>query len=206
MRALQITAFVLAIIAFTTQAIRHVHLLVFRGEKSVLAQFKKFAPVEQEIQAEKSFDLLVEQYSKLKTELDELEKGKTDESELKQLRKEHVEKYNRFRELEYEIKGREERTRENRDLWIFSGSGFVLVLLGAFLYRRNRPNLVWIGMALILAGYTEILYWSSPSFSGGGAKEEYLQLLINKIVFTLLGLGMLLALWILDRAKENSTP
>ena len=60
--------------------------------------------------------------------------------------------------------------------------------------RRGREHLQ-TGMAFLIAGFAELIWWSSPSFFMGGAHSEYELLLINKITISLIGLGLLHGAW-----------
>ena len=100
-----------------------------------------------------------------------------------------------------ELRQREGITREIRDTWIFSGAGLVLIGMGALIYSRGSD---WVGMSLVVPGVLELMWWSAPSFTLGGAVREYDTLLINKIVLTVVALAFVYALWWLARRKRAS--
>ena len=65
----------------------------------------------------------------------------------------------------------------------------------------------WLGMAAIIAGFSEMAYWTSPLNRHFGAVPEFEQLLSHKLVFSLISWGLLVALWLLaDKfAKARET-
>ena len=74
-----------------------------------------------------------------------------------------------------------------------------MILLSGRLFALKSD---WLGMSLAIPGFAEILWWSSPSFSMGGAQHEYTLLLVNKIAITLIGLVLLYLGWfLLNRRK-----
>ncbi len=53
----------------------------------------------------------------------------------------------------------------------------------------------WVGVSLVLPGFLELMWWSAPSFTLGGAVREYDTLLVNKIVLTIISFVLLYTLW-----------
>ena len=76
--------------------------------------------------------------------------------------------------------------------WIFSIAGLALIAVGSLLFVRGYG---WLGMSLILPGLLELIWWSAPSFTLGGAVREYDLLLVNKIILTIIAFVLLYALW-----------
>jgi len=83
---------------------------------------------------------------------------------------------------------------------LFSVAGYGLVGLGALVYSRGRE---WIGMSLILPGLSEVVWWSAPAFTLGGAVREYELLLVNKMILTVIALAVLLGLWLASQRKSK---
>ena len=92
-------------------------------------------------------------------------------------------------------------SNELRDLWIYSMAGLFLVILGCLIYFKIDR---WTGLPLILAGFLELVWWSSPSFNMGGAVTEYRLLLVNKMIVTAIGLFVLFTLWTIARKTWKS--
>lgn len=187
MKPLQITLFLIANIIFITQSARDFHQLVFGAEASVLDQFH---PEKQKARAEKKTEVLIAAYREATDQIRNLEQGKK-YKEVEDIRQEHNELYKNRDALRSEISEREQRSREFRDLWLFSGFGIALIVAGAFLYRAYY---VWPGFSILVSGFTLLEYWASPTFFGG-ATSEFHALLVSKTLLTLLALGLLYGFW-----------
>lgn len=188
MKALQITLFLIANVIFFSQAGRNIHHLVFGAQPSVL---DKFEPEKEKARSEAQVQVLLADYQAVSEKIRALEKGKK-HSEVMDLRQEHSDLYDKKDALRSEISEREEKAREMRDLWIYSGYGLLLIVAGTVLYRRA---VVWPGFAILVTGFCVLEYWASPSFFGGGAVAEYHQLLLSKTILTFLALGALYLFW-----------
>lgn len=187
MKPLLITLFVIANVIFITQSGRDVHQLIWGSESSVLDQF---APEKAKARSERDVGLLVDEYRKVNEEIRGLEKDKG-WKQARDIRQEHDDLYQKKEALSAEISERETKSREFRDLWIFTAFGSFLVVLGALLYRFRA---VWPGLSIVIAGFTIFEYWASPSFfSGAGA--EFHTLLVSKTVLTIIALIALYFLW-----------
>lgn len=188
MKALQITLFLIANVIFLSQAGRNIHHVILGSQPSVL---DKFEPEKQKARSEAQLRVLLADYQAVLEEIRALEKGKKS-SEVADLRHTHSATYDRKDALRSEISQREDRTREIRDLWIYSGYGLLLIIAGGVLYRRD---VVWPGFAILVSGFCILEYWASPSYFEGGANAEYHQLLLGKTILTLLALGALYGFW-----------
>lgn len=150
------------------------------------------------VQSEQSSAALLEEYSKIQEEIADLEKGQDHEARSR-LRDEKRELYQRRDRLELEIEAREKRSREIRDIWMFCGAGLAMIIIGGVFYLRGGK---WIGMTLVVPGFLELLWWSSPSFGLGGALREYRFLLWNKIALSAIGLVLLCLAWHLAERRR----
>ena len=198
MKSLLITLFIIANIIFITQGGRDVHQLIWGTESSILDQFN---PEQTRVRSEKNLDMLVEEYRKADEAIRALEKGKGLD-EVRDIKQEHKDLYQNKAALKSEISEREKKGREVRDLWIYTGFGAALIVLGSLLYRSRA---VWPGLSLVIAGFTVFEYWSSPSFfSGAGA--EFHALLVSKTVLTFLAFVALYGVWRLFRISPDIPP
>ena len=188
MKALQITLFLIANVIFLSQAGRNVHHLIFGAQPSVLDQFE---PEKEKARSETEFQVLLKDYKQVSEEVEALEKGKKHDAVM-DIRQEHSDLYEKKNALRSEIAEREEKSREMRDLWLYSGYGLCLIALGSVLYRRG---IAWPGFSVLVAGFCILEYWASPSFFGGGAVAEYHQLLLSKTVLTFVALAALYVFW-----------
>lgn len=205
MRNLQIVFFVILACIFSTQAIRHAHHFVFAYEESMLAPIGEFFEMEQEVRSEASTEELLEEYKAVEDSIRQLKDssdGETDpEMNAFQIRQQNPELFHRQQTLHLELTQRELMSNELRDLWIYSIAGLILVILGCLIYFKIDH---WTGLPLILAGFLELVWWSSPSFNMGGAVTEYRLLLVNKMIVTAIGLFLLFTLWALARKTWKS--
>lgn len=195
--------FVILVTGLCLQGIRHVNLYVFGVEESILAPFDEFYGMKRDIRVEGSTNELLAEYESSKAEIERIIDA--DPSRPRhELHREHQEAFERNQALSEELRQREMRRLELRDVWYFSIAGYLLVVLGVVIFSRG---FTWVGTSLVLPGLLELVWWSSPSFSLGGALREYEALLISKIILTAIALAIAFTLWILaQRWWRNQTP
>jgi hypothetical protein len=200
MKAFQITCFLLAFLALSTQGFRHLYIKYFEISDSVLDRFEK-KEIETEIENATSVEALLAKYEParkqeeaLNATLKEQEK-KTPEDKREVLRtefrKQHEQEYEQVEKFRQAIREWESRAAEIRELKIFWVFGLAIFLLGGLIYLKSP----WLGMAFVLSGVAEMIWWTSPSFQYLGADHEYERLLTNKLGFTMASLVLVLAAW-----------
>ena len=199
MKGLQITFLIIFGSILSVQAIRHVHLYAYGFEESILASYQEFFGMKKEIQLEASTDELLAEYEASTEKIKQLRDSDPTKM-IRQMRQENAELFARSDALGKELRQREARARELRDIWLFSIAGYVLIGLGSLLYARGYD---WVGMSLILPGFLELVWWSAPSFSVGGALQEYDLLLVNKIILTVIAFVLIYTLWLVSRRKKK---
>jgi len=197
MKGLQKTLFIILVAVLCLQGIRHVHNYMYRYDESDVPEaVQLFETPEQAVGQAISTTELMAEYEALRKELQALnEKYRTEgrsEDERFELRHENAELYSRQDALSSELHQREMMSEKLRDTWVFYVAGMVLVMLGVFLYARGAR---WLGTALVIPGLLELMWWSAPTFSMGGAQLEYQALLLNKIVLTIIALVIVIGLW-----------
>jgi hypothetical protein len=202
MKYLLRTLAILALITMVVQTTRHAYMLWLQPQGSVLDRFDQ--PVRDQIAQAKSLEDLVRQYeAALKTEgpvpadnRDSIVEGMPPGVVADMAR--HSKRPSLL--IKAAIQDWEEKHKEIHQLRFYSLVGGMLVLLGAALYLRfNR----WLGLTLVVTGFSEIVYWTSPTFFG--ASTEWVALLTNKFWLTVGGLALLLAgIWLLDVFGESS--
>jgi hypothetical protein len=198
MKPLQITLFIIANIIFITQGGRDVHQLIWGSESSVLDQF---SPEKVKAQSEKKTEALVDEFRDVNHQILALEKGKGFQ-EVQNISQEHQDLYQKRDALRSEIFERESKAREFRDVWIFTGFGVALIILGTVLYRSRA---VWSGLSIVIAGFAVFEYWDSPSFfSGAGA--EFHALLVSKTLLTAIALIALYIVWRVMSVDREVSP
>ena len=188
MNALQKTLAMIAFLVLVSQTIRHTYLLWLEPRGSVLDQFDH--PLKNEITQAATLDELVRRYEPLRKQVD------ASRQELAQAGKplpygeeSRTEPYKSERELREAITDWEAKAKEIRSLRIYWLVGLGLVVVGSLAYRKHSR---WFGLAFLIAGFGEFIYWTSPTFFGGSTRE-FDRLLTNKLVFSLLSL---LLLWV----------
>ncbi len=191
MKGFQITFLILFGCALSTQAIRHIHVYAIGYEESIIAATGPFYEFTEEVRLEESTEELLEEYEATSEEIRQLRETESG-TEIYQLRQQNAELFARNDALSLELNERQTIQREIRDLWIFSVAGLVLIGLGSLLYVRGYE---WVGVSLVLPGFLELMWWSAPSFTLGGAVREYDTLLVNKIVLTIISFVLLYTLW-----------
>lgn len=85
------------------------------------------------------------------------------------------------------------------ELRYFWFSGLAFLIIGLFCYERGSP---WLGLTLLIAGFSEMLWATSPSFRGS-PQTEFDRLLTNKIIFSSISLVLLLAIGYAARRIET---
>lgn len=198
MKGLQITFLIIFGCVLSTQAIRHVHVYTIGYEESILASAEAFYEMTEEVRMEESTDELLAEYETSQEKIKQIREADPSK-ELFAVRQENAELFARNDALASELREREALSREIRDTWIFSIAGLVLIAVGSLLYSRGHA---WPGVSLILPGFLELMWWSAPSFTLGGAIREYDVLLVNKIVLTIVAFVLLYTLWLLAERKR----
>lgn len=185
MKIFQRILFLAALLAGCVHVLWIAHHLWVESRGSVMDAFDP--PARHEIRDAASLEELLAKYREADAavKVHEEERGKP---ELSPYEQERVEPY-RTRALVREgIEDWEEKEREIRRLRFFWSAGLLLTLVGALLLRRSP----WLGIGLLIAGFTEMLYWCSPGYFFG-ASRQFDRLLTHELVFgllTLLALGV----------------
>lgn len=190
--------FILAMFVLATQTVRHVYVKWLEDRTSVLDRYTK-DKTDLEIAKAESLQELLVKYGPAKEKTDSLDKEhkSMSDEERKKFTKDHEEEYQVERQLGSAIHDWEAKSKEIRELRVFWGCGFGLLILGALVYARGGR---WTGTALIIPGFVEMIWWTSPTLSFVGAQLEFDRLLNNKICFSAITLALLIAAWL---AKER---
>ncbi|MDP8213654.1 MAG: hypothetical protein P9M10_00520 [Candidatus Euphemobacter frigidus] len=209
MRKLRITLFVLALLALTTQATRHVYVRYLEPRISVLDKYDE-TDVKKAIQSATSLSDLLKEYGPARKRVDQLEEEKKQEMATKtrdeyfmfakKWKEDHKKEYEQEYKLKQAIQDWEEKSKKIRELRIFWLFGLVFFVAGAFMLTKG---LEWLGIAFIIPGAVEMIWWTSPSFTFVGSPLEFDRLLINKLVFTLVTLVLVIVAWFLSKSRER---
>src|SRR5712672_977206 len=198
MNALQKTLAIIAFLILTTQTVRHAYLLWLEPRTSVLDKYEQ--PLKGQIADAASLAELVQRYDPVRKEAD---KARHEREELQRTGKEPpylneltAEPYKSEQMLRDAIVDWEQKSKQIREVRFYWSAGMAFFLLGLFIYRRSGR---WFGLTLVIAGFSEIIYWTSPTFLGVGSTHEFDRLLVNKFAFSVVSLvALTAAIWFLD--------
>ena len=195
MKGLQTTLFILAFLSLSTQSFRHIYVKWIEPEGSILDEFKE--SYEKKIDSTKTLSELKKlyadahrRYEKKDNELDSSYAGRKSLNEIGSEKS----------SIEQLIRRREERNKEVFELWFFWCCGLFSVIVGIFIFiKLNR----WIGMAGLISGFSEMVYWTKPSFRSFGGVPEFETLLNGKLALSIVTLAMLSFLWLFKNRFER---
>ncbi len=202
MKRLQITLFIIAFLILGTQSFRHLYVKWIEPRSSVLDSYRE--PVDTAIASATSLDELVAMYEPAHSAVQEYESN-PDNPVVPFRERRETEPYASQMKIEREIVGWERRTKGIFELRFFWAFGLLSILLGVGCHQKWNK---WLGMAAIIAGFSEMAYWTSPLTRSFGAMPEFERLLTNKLLLSLISWGLLVTLWLLvDRwDKAGATP
>jgi hypothetical protein len=198
-KALHRTLAILASLFLVVQTIRHAYVLWLEPRTSVLDKFDQ--PLKDEIAAATSVEELVRRYEPMRKEADRIKAERRaadpkahfeDEREVEPFRSEAT--------LRQAISSWEQRAKEMFSLRFYWLVGFTLSALGVAAYRREHR---WLGTTLLIIGFSEIIYWTTPTFFSGGI-QEFDRLVENKLALSLASVVVLgLTLRLLNVFEED---
>ncbi len=202
MKTLEKVLAILALLILTTQMVRHAYLLWLEPRGSVLDKYDQ--PTKSDIAAATSLDQLLSRYDAVRKEVDAADKQRPKDEPMPSYGAEEKEPYKSAHMLRDAITSWEARAAEIRAVRFYSGVGFFLCLAGFLIYRKwNR----WFGLTSMIVAFSEIIYWTSPTFLGPNTRE-FDRLLLNKLVLTVVSLVLLVAVVHLQGifAQEEPAP
>jgi len=217
MRVLQITALLVTVLVLSAQAVRHIYVAYVEPRTSALDKYTE-SDAGKAVREATSLAQLLSFYDPAKKRVDELDKELKAAKESKKTKEEqelveekfqddHKDEYRRAYELRTAIADWEHKTAQVLELRVFWACGIGLFVIGAVLLATGRQ---WLGVSLIIPGIVEMLWWTSPSIRLEGCPVEFDRLLLEKIAFTLITLGVVIVAWLLNefrnRAKGDKTP
>ena len=201
MKALEKTLAIIAFLILVSQTVRHAYMLWLEPRGSVLDKYDQ--PVKNEITNASSLDELVRRYDAAYKKAEEARAQQSNANEGFDYRLQQKEPYKSERLLRDAITDWERRAKEIREVRFYWAVGLALFLLGILSYKKlNR----WLGLTLLITGFSEIIYWTSPTFFG--PTREFDRLLGNKLVLSVISLVLLLVVIWLNRifAEQRQTP
>jgi hypothetical protein len=201
-RALQRTLAIVASLFLIVQTVRHAYLLWLEPRTSVLDSYDQ--PLKDEIAAAASLDELLARYDPVRKEVDRIKAERRAADPKAQFQDDReAEPFKSEAALREALSSWEQRAKEIHSLRFYWIVGLALAALGMAGYRRGNR---WLGITLLIAGFSEIIYWTSPTFLGPGTRE-FDRLLVNKLALSVASLLLLgLAIRLLGVFAEEGKP
>ena len=184
MKALRLIFFVVGLLSFGAQVVRHVYVRWFEPTHSVLEKYE--APVRGDIRKAQSLADLEARYA------EELKKSGGQpprRAEVPSLSEEGALGTARppVVQLREAIEEWEAHEKEVRELRFFYFAGFLSLVL-AWVLEARFP---WSALSLTILGFSDMLWATSPSWRSGPASEFH-RLLDNKLFFSLIAIALIL--------------
>jgi len=198
--ALQKTLAIVALLVLVSQTIRHTYLLWLEPRGSVLDKYDR--PLKNEITSAASLDELLRRYEPLRQQVDAArEEAAKSGNKIGYEQERGTDLFKSESALHEAITDWEQKSKEIHGLRFYWFIGLVLSAIGLLIYKTfNR----WLGFTLMIAGFAEFIYWTSPTFLGGGTRE-FDRLLVNKLAYSMISLVLLLAvIFMLDIFSQKS--
>ena len=197
MRSLQRTLAILALLILTVQTTRHAYTLWLEPRGSVLDRFDQ--PVRDQVNAARSIEELLQQYEAVHRQAEHLRATEEPTTRPNSYGVPEKEPFKSEHLLKEAISDWESKRKEIRALRFYWGIGLALVVTGAGVTAKaNR----WFGLTLVVTGFSEIIYWTSPSLLGPSVEGS--RLLANKLALSAAGLTILLTLlWVARVFSED---
>lgn len=197
MNALKKTLFIIAVVFVSTYSIRHAYYNWIQERESVLDKYSD--SINEDIKNAKSLEQLVKLYDTAKRKVDEYEKNEAN-PKIEGYERDIKEPYKSEQMFKDAIKDWEGKTKEIFEIRFYWIVGFVLLIIGYVLYKKVNS---WLGLTVIILGFAEQVYWTSPTWIGSSS-IEYDRLLINKFIFSITTLILLITIGYLTDTLKNS--
>ena len=185
MEALKKTLFILSVVAVTSYTLRHTYLKWIEPRGSLLDKYEK--PIVSEIKNATSLEqlenLFVEAHAKVLA-YDSVDSIKA----MNAYQRTELEPYKIEQEAREAIMSWEQQSHEIFKIRFYWAFGLLLAIIGFVVYKKVNS---WLGITVLITGFAEMVYWTSPSFFYG-AEFEYNHLLTNKIILSILTLALLI--------------
>jgi hypothetical protein len=186
MKALHRTLAILASLFLVVQTVRHAYVLWLEPRVSVLDKFDR--PLKDEIASAASVDELLRRYEPVRRDVDRIKAERRTVDPKAQYRDEQeAEPFRSEAALREAISNWEQRAKEVHAVRFYWLVGLILAGAGLVSYLRGAR---WFGTTLLIIAFSEIIYWTTPTFFGGGI-QEFDRLVVNKLVLSALSVCLL---------------
>ncbi len=190
----QYTVLIIVVLFLSVQTAHFTYMKFLYPTSSVLDE-----QLDDSIRSATSLEDLVQHYEESSARVEEYERTLSPEEKRRVNRR--LEPYESKNKLEAAIRDWERKQKQHVRLlfqWTF---GLLLTVAGTAIHLRTTS---WVGSALIVAGLAEMIWWSSPGISLGGAVAEFERILNTKIILTLVTSAVFAAVWMLWRKTVRS--
>jgi uncharacterized small protein (DUF1192 family) len=168
------------------QTVRHAYVFWLEPRRSVLDSFDQ--PLKDEIAPATSVDELMKRYGPIRKEVDRIKTERRQADPKSRFEDERdSEPFKSERALRQAISSWEDRAKEIRALRFYWLVGLVLVGLGVAVYARTNR---WLGLTLLIVAFSEMIYWTCPTFLGVTTRE-FDRLLVHKLALSFVSLILL---------------
>ncbi|MFA8343180.1 MAG: hypothetical protein ACEPO8_09460 [Rhodothermaceae bacterium] len=197
MEALKKTLFIIAMIIVSSLIIHNLYKLWIEPTGSVLDKYNKF---ETELNQVESLDELIEKYETVQEEIKAYE-ADTTKPKIANLDHWQTEPYKSKILTEERIREWESKNKEIYKLVFYCLIGIVFLAIGFLLYRKK---LKWLGLTFLIMGFTELIYWGTPTYIS--QPQIYETMIITQLIINLISFIILLAVgWSINIIKPEKT-
>lgn len=202
MKTTQRILFVIAFVFLCVHSVRLTYQKWFEPRSSVLDVYDE--PVEVDIREAGSLQELLERYDAAHSKVEEYEANDAN-PELDYNERRETEPYKSELKLRAAIEDWEAKTAQISRMRIYWLFGLAFLVLG--LVSLKWVN-AWVGIAALIVGFSEMIYWSSPSYFTGRS-QEFERLLDNKLFLAWTSLVLLIVVGYVTatlRRREPTSP
>lgn len=199
MNKLKTTLFVIGMLIISIQTIRHIYVRCNYDRPSVLDKYHE-DEIDKDIKNSISLDSLIIKFDKAHNIVEDLERGRTSE-EIDSLERAEKKSYKTKESYKDAIRDWEEKEEKIYEAIVFWIIGLLLIVAGAFLYYRK---LRWIGLSLIITGFIEMIWWSSPDLTLDGATLEFIRFLNIRLALSCITFIIMVAIWLLNKNEKRN--
>ena len=197
MKILQRVLFTIAFVFLCVHSVRLVYHKWFEPRSSALDSYDE--SVEVDIREATSLEALLERYDAAHSRVKEYEADDAN-PKVEYGQRNVTEPYKSERKIRAAIVDWEAKSKQiskTRVYWLF---GLFFLVLGLASYRWvNR----WLGIAALIVAFSEMIYWSSPSYFSGSS-AEFERLIDNKLLLASSSLVLLLIVGFLMHVLDGN--
>lgn len=192
MNALRVVLVILGVYALlhvTTQTLRHVFVALVEPRPSVLTTLDS---TKKEIVSTDNLEDLIQHYKDAKNKVDQWKASKTAE-EIRQAEYDSEKPPYSVRLYREAIEHWETRQHKLYQLHFYWWCGAACLIAGFGCWYRANP---WLGTAFFMVAFGEMIYWTTPEFRMWSDNDEFIRLVLWKLLYSTITLTILLTVWV----------